>query len=111
MYKQTMNVAKGIGMGVLAGVTVAAISTKAMAGGHRKARHRKNIAGKALHTVGHLIADVEKLLRCRLETARRELRRYIERNAFYFTDLPLNYTTCLPKKKQTGCALSVHFWY
>ena len=29
MYKQTMNVAKGIGMGVLAGVTVAAISTKA----------------------------------------------------------------------------------
>lgn len=63
MYKQTMNVAKGIGMGVLAGVTVAAISTKAMTGGHRKANHMKKNAGKAIHTVGSLIGDVEKMLR------------------------------------------------
>ena len=63
MYKQTMNVAKGIGMGVLAGVTVAAISTKAMAGGHRKASHMKKNAGKAMHTEGNLIGDVEKMLR------------------------------------------------
>ena len=43
MYKQTMNVAKGIGMGVLAGTVVAAIGTKAMAGNHRKAAHMKRV--------------------------------------------------------------------
>lgn len=63
MYKQTMNVAKGIGMGVLAGMTVAAISTKALSGGHRKGAHMKKNAGKAIHTVGNLIGDVEKMLR------------------------------------------------
>ena len=39
------------------------ISTKAMAGGHRKASHMKKNAGKAMHTVGNLIGDVEKMLR------------------------------------------------
>ncbi len=63
MYKQTMNVAKGIGMGVLAGAAVAAIGTKAMGGSHRKAAHMKKSAGKAIHTMGNLIGDVEKMLR------------------------------------------------
>ncbi len=63
MYKQTMNVAKGIGMGLLAGTAVAAISAKAMGGSHRKAAHMKKSAGKAIHTVGNLIGDVEKMLR------------------------------------------------
>lgn len=63
MYKQTMNIAKGIGMGVLAGTVVAAIGTKAMNGGHRKAGHMRKNAGKAIHTVGNLIGDVEKMLR------------------------------------------------
>lgn len=63
MVKQTMNVAKGIGMGVLAGVTVAAIGTRAMNGGHRKASNMKKNAGKAIHTMGNLIGDVEKMLK------------------------------------------------
>lgn len=63
MVKQTMNMAKGIGMGVLAGVTVAAIGTKAMNGGHRKAGSIKKNAGKAIHTMGNLIGDVEKMLK------------------------------------------------
>lgn len=63
MYKQTMNVVKGVGMGILAGVTVATIGTKAMSGGRRKATHMKKSAGKAIHTVGNLIGDVEKMLR------------------------------------------------
>ena len=63
MYKQTMNMAKGIGMGMLAGAAVAAIGTKAMAGNHRKAAHMKKSAGRAIHTVGNLIGDVEKMLR------------------------------------------------
>lgn len=63
MYKHTMNVAKGIGMGVLAGTVVAAIGTKAMNGGHRKSSHMRKNAGKAIHTVGNLIGDVEKMLK------------------------------------------------
>ncbi len=63
MYKQTMNAVKGIGMGMLAGTVVAAIGTKAMNGGRRKASHMKKNAGKAIHTMGNLIGDVEKMLR------------------------------------------------
>ena len=63
MMKHTMNVAKGIGMGGLAGVTVAAVSSKVMNGGHRKASHMRKSAGKAMHSVGNLIGDVEKMLR------------------------------------------------
>lgn len=62
MVNKTMNVAKGIGMGVLAGVTVAAVSSKMM-NGHRKASHMRKSAGKAMHSVGNLIGDVEKMLR------------------------------------------------
>lgn len=62
MAKQAANVAKGIGMGMLAGAAVAAISTKAMSGS-RKSRQMKKSAGKAIHTVGNLIGDVEKILK------------------------------------------------
>ncbi len=63
MYKQTMNAAKGIGMGILAGAAVAAVSTKVLSGSHKKAGNMKKSAGKAIHTVGNLITDVEKMLR------------------------------------------------
>ncbi len=63
MVKQTMNVAKGIGMGVLAGAAVAVVSSKVMNGGHRKAGHMRKSASKAMHSVGNLIGDVEKMLR------------------------------------------------
>ena len=63
MAKQVMNVAKGIGMGVLAGVTVAAIGTKAMSGGRKKARVMQRTPGPPIHPVGHLIGDVEKMLK------------------------------------------------
>ena len=60
MYKQTMSVAKGVGMGLLAGAAVAVIGTKAMGG--RRSNMKKN-ASKAIHTVGKLIGDVEKMMR------------------------------------------------
>ena len=63
MYKQTMNVAKGVGLGLLTGAAVAAIGTKAMSGSHRKAAHMKKNASRAIHTVGSLIGDMEKMLR------------------------------------------------
>ena len=50
-------------MGVLAGTVVAAIGAKAMEGNHRKAAHMKKSAGRAIHTVGNLIGDVEKMLK------------------------------------------------
>lgn len=63
MAKQSMNVAKGVGLGLLTGAAVAAIGTKAMSGSHRKAAHMKKNASRAIHTVGSLIGDVEKMLR------------------------------------------------
>ena len=63
MYKQTMNVAKGVGLGLLTGAAVAAIGTKAMSGSHRKAAHMKKNASKAIHTVGNIIGDMEKILK------------------------------------------------
>lgn len=62
MYRKTMNIAKGVGMGVLAGVTVAAVSTKMM-GHNKKATHMRKSAGKAMHTVGNIIGDIEKVLK------------------------------------------------
>lgn len=63
MYKQSMSVAKGVGMGLLAGAAVAAISTKAMSGPHKKAAHMKKNASRAIHTVGNIIGDMEKILK------------------------------------------------
>ena len=63
MANKAMNVAKGIGMGVLAGAAVAAVSSKVMNCGHKKASHMRKSAGKAMHSVGNLIGDVEKMLR------------------------------------------------
>ena len=63
MVKHTMNVAKGIGMGVLAGAAVAAVSSKVMNSGHKRMGHMRKSAGKAMHSVGNFLGDVEKILR------------------------------------------------
>ena len=64
MYKSTMNVAKGVGLGLLTGAAVAAIGTKAMGSSrHHKATHMKKSAGRAIHTVTNVLGDMEKLLR------------------------------------------------
>ena len=61
--KQVMNVAKGIGMGVLAGTAVAAVSAKVLSGGRKKSGSMRKTAGKAMHTMSNLMGDMEKLLR------------------------------------------------
>lgn len=64
MYKQSMNVAKGIGLGMLTGAAVAAIGATVMNGGsHKKAAHMKKNASRAIHTVGDMLGDMEKMLR------------------------------------------------
>ena len=66
MYKQSMNVAKGIGLGLAAGAAVAAVSSKMMNGKQsaksRGKEMRRNTA-KAVHTVGQLIDGVESMLK------------------------------------------------
>lgn len=66
VYKQSMNVAKGIGLGIAAGAAVAAVSSKMMNGKKsakaRTKEMRRNTA-KAVHTVGQLIDGVESMLR------------------------------------------------
>ena len=42
---------------------MAAVSSKVMNSGHKKASHMRKSAGKAMHSVGNLIGDVEKMLR------------------------------------------------
>ncbi|MBQ1985136.1 MAG: hypothetical protein II230_02375 [Clostridia bacterium] len=66
MYKQTMNIVKGVGLGIAAGAAVAAVSSKMMQGKKsakaRSKEMRKNTA-KAVHTVGQLIDGVEHMLK------------------------------------------------
>ena len=62
MHKSTINAAKGIGVGLLAGAAVAAVTTRAMNMSHRQSKHLKKNAGKVIHTMGNLIGDVEKML-------------------------------------------------
>lgn len=62
MYRETMNAAKGIGLGVLTGVAVAALSTHAMKNGKRGAKELRKNAGKVIHSVGSFLGDVERML-------------------------------------------------
>ena len=52
MYKQSMNVVKGVGLGIAAGAAVAAVSSA-----------MRRSTAKAVHTVGQLIDGVENMLK------------------------------------------------
>ncbi len=66
MYKQSMNIVKGVGLGLAAGAAVAAVSSKVMSSKRsskaRAKQVRRNTA-KAVHTVGQLIDGVEGMLK------------------------------------------------
>lgn len=63
MYKQSMNVAKSVGLGLLTGAAAAAVSAKVMGGGNKTAANMKKSASKAIHTVENVLGDVERMLR------------------------------------------------
>lgn len=68
MYKQSMNVVKGVGLGIAAGAAVAAVSSAMMNGGKKSAKARtkeemRRSTAKAVHTVGQLIDGVENMLK------------------------------------------------
>ena len=66
VYKQGMNIVKGVGLGIAAGAAVAAVSSKMMKGKKsakaRTKEMRRNTA-KAVHTVGQIIDGVEGMLK------------------------------------------------
>lgn len=66
MYKQSMNIAKGVGLGLAAGAAVAAVSSKMMNGKKSpksRAKDMRRNTAKAVHTVGQLIDGVESMLK------------------------------------------------
>ena len=64
---QSMNVVKGVGLGIAAGAAVAAVSSAMMNGGKKSAKARtkemRRSTAKAVHTVGQLIDGVENMLK------------------------------------------------
>lgn len=66
VYKQSMNIAKGIGLGIAAGAAVAAVSAKMMNGkksAKARSKEMRRSTAKAVHTVGQLIDGVEHMLK------------------------------------------------
>lgn len=63
MYKKTTNVIKGIGAGLAVGTAAIAIGSQMAKSRKKPAKNLKKSAGKAVHTVGTIIGDVEKILR------------------------------------------------
>ena len=55
VYKQSMNIMKGVGLGIAAGAAVAAVSSKMMEGkksAKARTKEMRRSTAKAVHTVG-----------------------------------------------------------
>ncbi|MCI5650621.1 MAG: hypothetical protein PUJ35_05280 [Ruminococcus bromii] len=66
VYKQSMNIVKGVGLGIAAGAAVAAVSSKMMSGkksAKARTKEMRRSTAKAVHTVGQLIDGVESMLK------------------------------------------------
>ncbi len=66
VYKQSMNIVKGVGLGIAAGAAVAAVSSKIMSGkksAKARTKEMRRSTAKAVHTVGQLIDGVESMLK------------------------------------------------
>lgn len=59
MYKSTTNLAKGIGMGILAGAAAVTVGSMVM----KDKKHLKKNAGKAMHAMGDFINNMEYMLK------------------------------------------------
>ena len=59
MYKSTTNLAKGIGVGLLAGAAAATVGSMVM----KDKKHLKKNAGKAMHAVGDFISNMEYMMK------------------------------------------------
>lgn len=66
VYKQSMNIVKGVGLGIAAGAAVATVSSKMMSGkksAKARTKEMRRSTAKAVHTVGQLIDGVESMLK------------------------------------------------
>lgn len=59
MYKGTMSVVKGVGIGMLAGAAAVTVGSQLM----KDKKHLKKNAGKAIHAVGELMNNVEYMFK------------------------------------------------
>ena len=59
MYKNAMGIAKGVGVGMLAGAAAVTVGSMLI----KDKKHLKKNAGKAIHAVGDLIDNVEYMLK------------------------------------------------
>lgn len=59
MYKSTMSVVKGVGIGMLAGAAAVTVGSQLM----KDKKHLKKNAGKAIHAVGELMNNVEYMFK------------------------------------------------
>ena len=65
MSKNVMNVAKTVGIGLLAGTTAMAVGTVMMnQKSHKKGKNKmKSTAASAVHTMGEIMGNVEAMLK------------------------------------------------
>ena len=66
VYKQSMNIVKGVGLGIAAGAAVVTVSSKMMSGkksAKARTKEMRRSTAKAVHTVGQLIDGVESMLK------------------------------------------------
>ncbi len=65
MSKNTMNIAKTVGLGLAAGSAVAMIGTAVMKNNSKKSpmKNMRKSAGKAVHTMGQIVNGVESMLK------------------------------------------------
>ena len=60
MMKSTMNMVKGVGIGMLAGAAVTVVGSQMM---KTDKKHLKKNAGKAMHAVGDFISNMEYMMK------------------------------------------------
>ncbi len=66
MSKNAMNIAKGIGLGVLTGATALAVGSAVMQNkshGSKNMKSMKKSAGRAVHTVNEILGGMENMLK------------------------------------------------
>ncbi|MFI3324559.1 MAG: hypothetical protein R3Y35_00115 [Clostridia bacterium] len=65
MSKTTMNIAKTVGIGLVAGSAAMAVGTTVMQNrnNHSTVKNMKKTAGKAVHSIGEVVSTMETMLK------------------------------------------------
>lgn len=63
MSKQTMNIAKTVGIGLIAGTAAVAVTSAVMSTNNSTPKKMKKTAGKAMHSMGQIVNSMESMLK------------------------------------------------